>query len=80
MELIERELLSEKAAHQTTKDESLSVKQDFKALYDYFVQKKLYPNVDFYSGIIFQAMKIPVSMFTVLFAMARMVGWIAQWR
>ncbi len=46
---------------------------------DYFVQKKLYPNVDFYSGIIFQAMKIPVSMFTVLFAMARMVGWIAQW-
>lgn len=46
---------------------------------DYFVSKKLYPNVDFYSGIIFQAMKIPVSMFTVLFAMPRMVGWIAQW-
>ena len=46
---------------------------------DYFVQKKLFPNVDFYSGIIFRAMGIPVSMFTVLFAMARTVGWVAQW-
>ncbi|MBF0392628.1 MAG: citrate (Si)-synthase [Alphaproteobacteria bacterium] len=45
----------------------------------YFVEKKLYPNVDFYSGIIFRAMGIPVSMFTVLFAVARTVGWIAQW-
>jgi len=47
---------------------------------DYFVEKKLYPNVDFYSGIIFKAMGIPVSMFTVLFALARTVGWIAQWK
>ncbi len=47
---------------------------------DYFVSKKLYPNVDFYSGIIFRAIGIPVSMFTVLFAVARTVGWIAQWR
>ncbi|WP_142847006.1 citrate synthase [Telmatospirillum sp. J64-1] len=45
----------------------------------YFVEKKLYPNVDFYSGIIFRAMGIPTSMFTVLFAVARTVGWIAQW-
>ena len=47
---------------------------------DYFIQKKLYPNVDFYSGIIFQAMGIPVSMFTALFALARTTGWISQWR
>ena len=46
---------------------------------DYFVEKKLYPNVDFYSGIILQAMGIPTSMFTVLFAVARTVGWVAQW-
>ncbi|MHA1568332.1 MAG: citrate synthase [Alphaproteobacteria bacterium] len=47
---------------------------------EYFVEKKLYPNVDFYSGIIFQAMNIPTSMFTVIFAVARTVGWISQWR
>ncbi|PIW29994.1 MAG: citrate (Si)-synthase [Rhodospirillales bacterium CG15_BIG_FIL_POST_REV_8_21_14_020_66_15] len=46
---------------------------------DYFVQRKLFPNVDFYSGIIFKAMGIPTSMFTVLFAVARTVGWVAQW-
>jgi citrate synthase len=46
---------------------------------DYFVSKKLYPNVDFYSGIIFRAIGIPTSMFTVLFAVARTVGWISQW-
>jgi citrate synthase len=46
---------------------------------DYFIEKKLYPNVDFYSGIIFRAMGIPVSMFTCLFAIARVVGWVAQW-
>ena len=45
----------------------------------YFVEKKLYPNVDFYSGLIFRALGIPTSMFTVLFAVARTVGWIAQW-
>ena len=45
----------------------------------YFVEKKLYPNVDFYSGIIFRAMGIPTSMFTVLFSVARTVGWVAQW-
>jgi citrate synthase len=46
---------------------------------DYFVEKKLYPNVDFYSGIIYKAMGFPVSMFTVMFAIARTVGWVAQW-
>ncbi len=45
----------------------------------YFVQRKLYPNVDFYSGITLRAMGFPTSMFTVLFALARTVGWIAQW-
>ena len=46
---------------------------------EYFISKKLYPNVDFYSGIILKAMGIPVSMFTVLFAVARTVGWVSQW-
>jgi citrate synthase len=50
------------------------------ALHDeYFVEKKLYPNVDFYSGIILSAMGFPTDMFTVLFALARTVGWVAQW-
>lgn len=47
---------------------------------DYFVQRKLYPNVDFYSGIIYRAMGIPSKLFTVLFAVARTVGWVAQWK
>ncbi|MDH4128305.1 MAG: citrate (Si)-synthase, partial [Spirochaetota bacterium] len=47
---------------------------------DYFIEKKLYPNVDFYSGIIQKAMRIPVNMFTVIFALARTVGWISQWK
>lgn len=47
---------------------------------DYFVSRKLYPNVDFYSGIIYRAMGIPSKLFTVLFAVARTVGWIAQWK
>ncbi len=47
---------------------------------DYFVKRKLYPNVDFYSGLIYQSMGIPVDMFTVLFAIARTSGWLAQWR
>ncbi len=47
---------------------------------DYFVSRKLYPNVDFYSGIIYRAMGIPTDMFTVMFALGRLPGWIAQWR
>src|SRR5712671_7952436 len=47
---------------------------------DYFIEKKLYPNIDFYSGITLRAIGFPVSMFTVLFAVARTVGWVAQWK
>jgi len=51
------------------------------ALHDpYFIERKLYPNVDFYSGIILRALGFPTAMFTVLFAVARTVGWIAQWK
>ena len=46
----------------------------------YFVDRKLYPNVDFYSGIILKAMGFPTSMFTALFAVSRTVGWVAQWQ
>jgi citrate synthase len=46
---------------------------------DYFIERKLYPNVDFYSGIIYKAMGIPVNMFTVFFTLGRMPGWLAQW-
>ncbi|OOW78644.1 type II citrate synthase [Xanthomonas campestris pv. vitiswoodrowii] len=46
---------------------------------DYFVQRKLYPNVDFYSGIIYKALNIPVEMFTVMFAIARTAGWVSHW-
>jgi citrate synthase len=46
---------------------------------DYFIKRKLYPNVDFYSGLIYQAMGFPVDMFPVLFAIPRTVGWLAQW-
>ena len=46
---------------------------------DYFIEKKLYPNVDFYSGVILSAIGFPTTMFTALFALARTVGWVAQW-
>jgi len=58
----------------------LALKLEKIALEDeYFIKRKLYPNVDFYSGIVYQALGIPVGMFTALFALARTVGWIAQW-
>jgi citrate synthase len=47
---------------------------------DYFIQRKLYPNVDFYSGIVLKAIGIPTDMFTVMFAIGRMPGWIANWK
>ena len=47
---------------------------------DYFIEKKLYPNVDFYSGLIYKALNIPINMFPVMFAMGRLPGWIAQWK
>jgi citrate synthase len=46
----------------------------------YFIDRKLYPNVDFYSGIILKAMGFPTSMFTALFAVSRTVGWVSQWK
>jgi citrate synthase len=59
----------------------LAIELERIALHDeYFIARKLYPNVDFYSGIILKAMGIPTSMFTVLFAVARTVGWISQWK
>jgi len=58
----------------------LAMKLEEIALKDeYFVERKLYPNVDFYSGIIYQALGIPRNMFTVMFAVARSVGWISHW-
>jgi citrate synthase len=47
---------------------------------DYFIERKLYPNVDFYTGLIYKAMGFPTAMFTVLFALGQLPGWIAQWR
>ena len=47
---------------------------------EFFVERKLYPNVDFYSGILYRAMGIPTDMFTVMFALGRLPGWIAQWK
>lgn len=59
----------------------IAKKLEKQALEDpYFVERKLYPNVDFYSGIIYRALGVPTSMFTVMFAMGRLPGWIAQWR
>ena len=46
---------------------------------EYFIERKLYPNVDFYSGIVLRALGIPSNMFTVIFAVARTIGWVSQW-
>merc|ERR1712224_562093 len=62
-------------------DLNLAMALEKKALEDeYFVKRKLYPNVDFYSGILLRAIGIPTVMYTVLFALGRCIGWIAQWR
>ncbi|MEB0249137.1 citrate/2-methylcitrate synthase, partial [Mucilaginibacter sp. 5B2] len=64
-------------------DETLEIAKKLEevALSDpYFVERKLYPNVDFYSGIIYTALGFPTEMFTVLFALGRLPGWIAQWK
>ncbi|HEX6889793.1 MAG TPA: citrate/2-methylcitrate synthase, partial [Chryseolinea sp.] len=59
----------------------IALKLEEAALKDpYFIERKLYPNVDFYSGIIYRALGIPVEMFTVMFAMGRLPGWIGQWK
>jgi citrate synthase len=67
----------------TGKDKLLDVALELERIAlddDYFVSRKLYPNVDFYSGIIYKAMGFPVEMFPVLFAIPRTSGWIAQWQ
>jgi citrate synthase len=72
------EVLNELGAQDPLMD--LAMELERIALEDpYFVEKKLYPNVDFYSGIIYKALGFPLSMFTVMFAIARTVGWVAQW-
>jgi citrate synthase len=58
----------------------VALKLEEAALKDsYFVERKLYPNVDFYSGLIYKALKVPTEMFTVMFAIARTAGWVAHW-
>ncbi len=59
----------------------IALKLEQTALEDeYFVERRLYPNVDFYTGLIYKSMGFPTRMFTVLFALGRLPGWIAQWR
>jgi len=82
-----RATIIRKAAHEVlaeigSRDPLLSLAMELERIAledDYFVEKKLYPNVDFYSGIIYKALGIPTSMFTVMFAIARTVGWVSQW-
>ncbi|MEP6651659.1 MAG: citrate/2-methylcitrate synthase, partial [Lapillicoccus sp.] len=64
-------------------DEMLDIAKELEGIAlsdDYFIERKLYPNVDFYTGLIYKAMGFPNKMFTVLFAIGRLPGWIAQWR
>jgi citrate synthase len=84
-----RAKIMQKTAHEVlaelglTNDPLLEVARELEkaALNDsYFIERKLYPNVDFYSGIILRALGFPTSMFTALFALARTVGWISQWK
>lgn len=79
MQRTTREVLNELGVKDTLLDVAIELERI--ALSDeYFIEKKLYPNIDFYSGITLKAMNFPVAMFTVLFAVARTVGWIAQWK
>ncbi|VFP82275.1 citrate synthase [Candidatus Erwinia haradaeae] len=81
--MVMREVCHEVLNHLEVKKDLMEVAMELEyiALHDsYFIERKLYPNVDFYSGIILKAMGIPSSMFTAIFAMARTVGWIAHWK
>jgi citrate synthase len=84
-----RAKIMQKTAHEVlnelgiTDDPLLDVARELEAIAlkdEYFIEKKLYPNIDFYSGITLRALGFPTSMFTVLFSVARTVGWIAQWK
>lgn len=74
-----REVLDELGAHDDPLFAIALALEEIALKDDYFIEKKLYPNVDFYSGIILKAIGIPTNMFTVIFALARTVGWIAHW-
>jgi len=79
MQRTTREVLNELGVRDPLLDVALELER-IALVDDYFIEKKLYPNIDFYSGITLKAMDFPVAMFTVLFAVARTVGWIAQWK
>lgn len=72
------EVLNELGIHDPLLEVAMAL-EDVALKDDYFIERKLYPNVDFYSGIIYKALNIPVEMFTVMFAIARTAGWIAHW-
>ena len=78
-----KKMCDEVLAHLGVKDPLLDIAKSMEEVAlkdDYFISKKLYPNVDFYSGIIYRALGFPTSMFTVLFAIGRLPGWIAHWK
>ena len=78
-----KKMCDEVLAHLGIKDPLLDIAKAMEEIAlkdDYFISKKLYPNVDFYSGIIYRAMGIPTNMFTVMFALGRLPGWIAHWK
>jgi citrate synthase len=78
-----KKMCDEVLAHLGVKDPLLDLAKSMEEVAlrdDYFVSKKLYPNVDFYSGIIYRALGIPTNMFTVMFALGRLPGWIAHWK
>src|SRR3569623_485925 len=78
-----KKLCDEVLAHLGVKDPLLDIAKSMEEIAlkdDYFISKKLYPNVDFYSGIIYRALGIPTNMFTVMFALGRLPGWIAHWK
>src|SRR6201996_4055956 len=78
-----KKMCDEVLAHMGVKDPLLDIAKSMEEVAlkdDYFVSKKLYPNVDFYSGIIYRALGIPTNMFTVMFALGRLPGWIAHWK
>ncbi len=80
---IVKETAAEVLAALGTSDQLLDIAQRLEEIAladDYFIERKLYPNVDFYTGLIYRAMGFPAKMFTVLFALGRLPGWIAQWR
>lgn len=76
---ISMKILEEEAAHQPLLDIALRLEEAV-LKDDYFISRKLYPNVDFYSGLVYTALGFPTNMFTVLFAIGRMPGWIAHWK